>query len=503
MGPFIFLSLFSGVSSLMLNMWDGDDDEELQNTPDIPDAPDVQEIPEVMLDTGASFSQSEKGVEIDLGDDETGTLAVIYYVDTEDNVDDFVQTDEARFYLVPEGTDWSDASYETRSDIPGAQDYGGMPHGYELADFEDHFGLELLGVMDLKDIPSDTDNPSDRVGEITSNEPIDGFYLGANTDGDDLIYFLPEDYVVTKQGVPELTVFDDTIGTDGTDWLSADADGITVDGAGGDDFLETSHANVTLNGGLGDDTIDSRGTGIIDTANTDMVFVNGGEGDDEISTITAVIEGGLGDDNITLSNGIAHGGEGDDKLNIYGNDEVGLVYGDTGNDRLVASGAGSEAYGGVGDDFVGLSDFATGYGGDGDDHLQAKAGTTADGGAGNDLITVWDFFDNEDGPAVVTSGEGADTIDVLVRNPGGGDADNHFLHVTDFDPIEDILQIGAWNGNDSVDGVEIVEAGNGSHTDLRVTFSNTSGAYGGLDGTTIIRLEGISGITTDHFVITD
>jgi Ca2+-binding RTX toxin-like protein len=494
MGPLLLLALFSG---LMLSTMTGSDSADV--TPDGQDTPEEPDEPEVPIDTqtdtdadtdiGATFSQTQGGVEIDVGEDETGTPAVIYYQDTEDNSADFVEVDEARFYLVPEGTDWSSASWETRGDVPGEDEYDGEPRDYELAEFEEQFGLKLLGVVDLKGIPSDSEEPGDRVGEIVSNKPVAGYFLTAATDGDDLVSFLPEDYIVTREGVPETPVFEDTTGTDETDWLSADADGITVDGAGGNDILATDNADVTLIGGLGNDTIESGGANVV---------VDGGAGDDYITARSATVGGGVGDDRISITSGTANGGEGDDRLVSYG-DGPSLLYGDAGNDSASVSGAESQAYGGAGDDFIGVDNGAAGYGGAGDDRIQLDAGTTGNGGAGDDLFTVWNQFRDNDGPAVVTTGEGADTIDARVWNAVNGEADDIYLRVTDFDTAEDVLQVGVFQTGNEVDDVEIVEAEDGSHTDIRVTYT----ALAGLDpGVAVIRLEGTTGVTAGNLVIT-
>lgn len=160
--------------------------------------------------------ETDAGVALELGDDEAGSLAIVYYTDTEDNADDWLQVDEARFYLVPEGVDWSEASWETQNIVPGAEESGNA-WNYELEDFEAYCELELLGVVNLMGVPSETANPEDRVGEIDANAPVAGYYLEANTDGDVLVSFLPEDYVVTRNAVPETPVVEDTIGSDADD----------------------------------------------------------------------------------------------------------------------------------------------------------------------------------------------------------------------------------------------------------------------------------------------
>ena len=492
MGAFGLLALLSGL--LMGLAFDFNDGAEGLNDSDTLGEPDIpEEDPDVMLDTGATFDHTEEGVEIDVGEDETGTLVVIYYTDPEDNPDGILDADEARFYLVPEGVDWSSTSWETRWDVPGADEYGGSSYEYELADFETQFGLELLGIVDLTGLDGEANEPASRFGGIISNEPIEEYYLQAQTDGDELISFLPVDYVITRDGVSEVSVITDTTGTDAIDWLSADADGITVDGAGGDDYLETSNANVTLIGGLGDDVISSSGLNVV---------VDAGDGDDRVTAYggNAMVDGGAGNDRIDIASGTATGGAGDDILYGYGSDAgPALLHGDAGNDYVHVFGAGSQGYGGAGDDFVSVNDGATGYGGDGDDQLQVESGSTAYGGDGDDLFTVWNQFRSDDGPAVVTGGTGADTFDARVWNAANGEADDIYMIITDFDPAEDILQVGVFQTSNEVDSIEIVEADDGSYTDVRVTYTALPGLA---PGTAVIRLEGTTGVTADQIVIT-
>ncbi len=497
MGIFALLTILSG---LMMGLATSSEDEPV--TPEEPDTPAEPDTPEVDpdADTGATFDYTEDGVTLDIGDDETGSLVVFYYTDYEDHPTDPLQVDQARFYLVPEGVDWSSASYETRSDVPGLDEFDGSRHEYELAEFEAQFGLELLGVVDLIDVPRDTENPADRVGGITANGPVTGYFVGAQTDGDEIIRFLPEDYVVTRDGVAEVSVTEDTTGTDATDWLSTDADGITLDGAGGNDYLDSDNSNVTLIGGQGDDTIVYRGTDVV---------VNGGDGDDYITAMRyssadgvgiGTVDGGAGEDRIYMGSGTAHGGEGDDDLSDIPNDDgPSMLYGDAGNDSLNVTALGSQAFGGVGDDVISVGNGTVGYGDEGNDVLRLSAGATAFGGVGDDLFTFVDFLHNENGSAVATGGEGADIYDLHVRSAVNGEADEPFLTITDFDPAEDVLQVRGW-GTSDVDTIEIVEAADGSYTDVRVTYTNTSGLPAGIS---VVHLLGTTGITVDQIVITD
>ncbi|KIC50341.1 calcium-binding protein [Tateyamaria sp. ANG-S1] len=513
MGALALLALMSGALMLTAahdnDAHDVSDSQTPETDPTAPPEPGTGDpVPPEPEDTGATFDFDDAAgtITLDVGADETGTLASIFYVDSEDNPDNFYETYEARFYLVPEGTDLSDADYERRGDIPGQQAFGGSPLAYELEDFEQVLGLQLLGTVQLE-LPDDgvplpdPGNMRDVLPDIQSNAPVAVHYLEANTDGDELVTFLNEDYVVTRQGVTEQVVTESTTGTNGTDWLTTGTEGLALDGGDGDDILFADHADTTLTGGAGDDLLQGvfveRSQGSFSINGTEpAIVIDGGDGNDTITSSNATIDAGTGDDSVRLFGGEVRGGEGDDRLSAQG-DGVATLLGEAGNDRLTIGGAGSEAYGDDGDDFVSVDTGALGSGGAGNDRLNISAGATGLGGAGDDEITVFDFFNNEDGPATVTGGEGADTIEALIRNPFG-DTEVLFFQITDFDPSEDVLQISSFNGAE-VEDIEIVEDPGGAFTDVRVTFPPLNGVETGI---TVVRLEGTPGITEDQIVLT-
>lgn len=196
-----------------------------------------------------------------MGEDDTRALAVIYYDDAEDGSSDLLETYEARFYLVPEDNTWSEVTWENRSDIPGASQDPDQWY-YELDDFEASQGLELIGTVDLKpalnarlDVNGlssiDSANEGlrffDTIGDdalqITANRPVDTYSLSANTDGDDLVSFLPTDYGRTVNGVPETFADESATGTESNEWLFATVNDVTngtEDGGAGDDLLEVN-----------------------------------------------------------------------------------------------------------------------------------------------------------------------------------------------------------------------------------------------------------------------
>lgn len=52
----------------------------------------------------------------------------------------------------------------------------------------------------------------------------------------------------------------------------------------------------------------------------------------------------------------------------------------------------------------------------------------------------------------------------------------------------------------AVDTIQIVDAADGSYSDVRVTYANTSNLPAGI---AVIRLMGTTGVTADQIVITD
>lgn len=536
MGP---LALFALLSGLLLTSVMGSNDEDPVETPDEPEEPDTPEEPDLPeepvtpeepdepLDTGASFSRDGDTVELELGEDETGSLAVFYYTDTEDRADpaDWVEVSEARFYLVPDSVDWSDADWASQSDIPiptGADtdspDYYYAPL---LADFEADHGLELLGVVDL------LANPDALAGGIVSNAPVTGYIVEANTDGDDLIKFLPEDAPETRNGVEETPVTENTTGTEGSDWLTTTTDNIALDGAGGHDVLESTGFGASLTGGDGSDRIFIASLDPVEETEDDSYYygddrlyvgsgtASGGDGNDTIyGRFSGTAYGGDGDDWIDgLAEGTAYGGQGNDRLTDYGSGKV-VFYGEEGNDSVTASGAESEAHGGVGDDniganngatgfggigddFVAVNGISTGYGGVGNDHIQLDSGSTGFGGDGDDLFRLYNFFGDADGTATATGGAGVDTYEVTARNAAGGAADDTFLRITDFDPAEDVLEVIGNGPGEPVRDVEIVQDPDGAYTDVRVTYANR---YDQEPGVVVIRLDGMPAITLDHII---
>ncbi len=518
MGPLALLALLVGGVALAIA---ADDDPDTVAETDPVDDPSPDPDP----DTGATFDFDAEAdtVTLDLGDDETGSLAVFRYLDTEDGGDSLTSTYEARYYLVPEGTDLT-TTWETQSDIPGLSEFDGSTP-YEIADMESQLGLELLGTVDLGSeapgVLSDPETIAAAMPEVIANAPVDLYFVEANTDGDDLVSFLPEGFVYTINGLTPTSVTENTTGSDENEWLVAEADGLTVEGQGGDDRLVTSFADVTFDGGDGDDwlVLHEGGTGLGGAGNDyiSSVFAPSGLIVDELQPDNITLGGGAGNDSLRITGGTADGGEGADRLTGYGQNEASLyggegndsisLYGDNmqgfggqGDDRLSVYRAGGIIYGEAGNDGLSISNGGTGYGGEGNDRLRLDAGGTADGGAGDDLMLIWDFHKDELGTAVMTGGLGEDTLDVKVRGAYGGPADAPYLRVTDFDPDEDVLQIASYDSDIGIEGVELVEADDGSFTDVVLTFEQIANKAQA-PAVAVIRLDGVTGLTFEDIVV--
>ena len=270
-------------------------------------------------------------------------------------------------------------------------------------------------------------------------------------------------------GVTQTGVFgadDFLVGGDGNDWLY---------GLSGDDMLFGNDGGDTLHGGAGADTLFG-GDGI-DTASyvysPEWVYVNlaahlgsGGDAEgDQIWEIENVI-GSDGGDQIW----------GDDAANFLdGRKDSDFLQGVAGDDYLRGGDGDDHLEGGDDDDTLeGDADADTLLGGEGDDVLEGGSGTDTlygdggndwiDGGSGDDHIDGGLGDDRIDGGAgvdLMAGGDGADTFVHYAWMPEIGDV------ITDFDPLEDILELhGIANATDS--DVQLIMNGQG---DAQLNFS--------------------------------
>ena len=160
--------------------------------------------------------------------------------------------------------------------------------------------------------------------------------------------------------------------------------------------------NITVSRDLGGHLFGNGGAihispDIATVANTDLVRVNGGDGNDVITLDetngalpAAELSGGDGNDTLT-------GGSGNDRLS--GQDGNDTLSGGAGNDALSGGGGNDFIAGGAGNDTL--------LGGDGNDFLDGDQGAdVAFLGAGNDVFR----WDQGDGSDVVHGGSGTDEL---------------------------------------------------------------------------------------------
>jgi Ca2+-binding RTX toxin-like protein len=245
-------------------------------------------------------------------------------------------------------------------------------------------------------------------------------------DGDDLVYGDEgDDQIIGGDGAD--TVYggsgDDVIDTSGSNpmtdygyppYLPTDTDKTDdidfVDGGEGNDTITTGDDADTILGGAGDDVIDGGLDDDTIDGGADDDFIIGGHGSDVImgGDGNDEIWGGLGAGTDPLNiidaldprpdNGIdvIDGGAGDDV--IYGQDDDDVLYGGDGADYIDGGIDEDTIYGGEGEDTI--------LGGQGEDLIYGGDGAdTIDGGTENDVIYAGQ------GKDIVHGGEGDDYID--------------------------------------------------------------------------------------------
>jgi Ca2+-binding RTX toxin-like protein len=268
---------------------------------------------------------------------------------------------------------------------------------------------------DIRDISGLSEGLQDRYVPLPQHmHGEDTIYSGAGDDqvigggGDDTIYsgdgadriwgddnqitaFTPDGNDIVYAGNGADSVFggagsDRIYGESGDDSLSGGEGDDLIEGGSGADKIWGMEGDDRANGGDGDDTIWGRvGNDSLDGgAGADEI--QGGEGND-------VVSGGDGDDTLFGEAGsdVLYGGSGDDwvqdALNAVSSDQN-TLYGDDGEDIVLA---------GLGEDTL--------HGGDGDDHVQAGAGNDfLEGGAGSDALL------GQEGNDTLSGGSGTDYL---------------------------------------------------------------------------------------------
>ncbi|WP_147821036.1 Ig-like domain-containing protein [Salidesulfovibrio onnuriiensis] len=353
---------------------------------------------------------------------------------------------------------------------------------YGFKDLED--GRKVLGSAEGTQLLSN-ENATDDLSIDVSQIDYDGYVSGSGND--ELVSNVDEDVLLDGRAG------NDTItGGAGNDWLSGGQGADVISGGEGSDVIFMDAEDLTLgsvDGGEGFDigvvssedavsmdlsehdleaVIGNKGDDVFSTSGDSGIYVDGKEGNDQLtgSDQGDVLIGGEGSD--TLSGGAGNdwlfvdsedsldnisGGEGSDTLVVQ--DEVGMeidlgavdvetAIGGTGDDTLWSSSADAvNIDGGEGDDSI--------HGGVSDDYLFGGVGNdTIHGGGGNDVIDGWTGDDTLTGGAgndifvfghgrgndVITDGSEGDHIwlsqdvdieDVEIVHEG----DNYILTLTD------------------------------------------------------------------------
>lgn len=257
-------------------------------------------------------------------------------------------------------------------------------------------------------------------------------------------------------------------GGNGTDTWNVSTNGAGYTGHAVE--LDVSAGSLVIDGTLGDISFSNIERFNIFTSSADDSLLLGA-GNDTIQAGTGenTIDAGAGDDSIyyTGTDSI-HGGDGDDligmNLSLAGSS---TVYGDDGNDTILAGAYNDSLFGGDGNDSIlGASGDDTISGEANDDYIYDIEGSNSiDGGAGNDTIIgsgVINGGDGNDGLQADSSSSSAVTID-------GGIGNDIINGALGYDSL-----IGG-DGNDYVDGHE------GNNTISGGDGNDTIQSYGGTD----------------------
>lgn len=203
-----------------------------------------------------------------------------------------------------------------------------------------------------------------------------------------------------------------------------------ADAGNGRTFVSSDQVVLTTGQGRNDNVqITQRDDGTLDAvvngesfeirlAQGQELAIRVGDGNDVINVaanvkVNIVVDGGAGDDNITTGAGKDRidGGTGNDTISSGASRDD--VFGNSGNDRLDAGAGKDVVHGGDGDDIM--------FGGDGDDFMEGGKGSdTLNGDAGNDILSGGLDADTLRGGAgndSVHTGRGND----IVENTGGND----------------------------------------------------------------------------------
>lgn len=346
------------------------------------------------------------------------------------------------------------------------------------------------------------------------------FLAGGN---DDDIFDLTVDVAAVRPTVAAPPKLLTTIGDfePGLDQLLIDGTGATyrlVEAANGNytDVILSYAATATAPAAHGI----IRLTGVTGLTASDISFAPGTEPgpepEPEPITLGAhqTVQGTAGDDTISsgpnVTGSTVFGGNGNDSMDVTA--DFSELRGDSGNDLITLDGYHSTIFGGAGNDTLTTGTetvYARLFGGSGNDTLNldytqfdSVETPASDAGTGDDRLNVNLALNiNPDKVPDAPDVEGNDGSDIFDLDIQLGDVltdpdtalERDLLVIKDFVPGQDVLQIDTHGA-----AVELREAGNGSYTDVLVTYPAT--------GTTpevvgVIRLEDVSGLTLADIVV--
>ena len=424
--------------------------------------------------------------------------------------------------------------YVNNSAVYPHKDGGAIMETYTLSEFldnivgnTDEIYTTLEGFQDTQTYTAQwfntIDNTADSETTVAGTNSADLILGGASAQtinggaGNDVIY--ANDFgshnsegKYVESGKAIQTVIN---GEAGNDYIIGSMGKDIIDGGTGRDYIDGGSGNDVLTGGSVETFENS-------TANARFNWdeIHGGAGNDEIYSVNATesyqggeiyfkndiygedgddvivangyndhVEGGKGSDTIRTyheynNNAAIHGNEGDDRIEVKLTGSE-LVYGDEGNDVIDASlsSGNHKLYGGSGSDTI--------SGGSGDEWIEGGAGDDIiEGGAGNDVIYGSDYGASQPSESdTIHGGAGNDVIYAGGTSKVYGDAGNDTIYFGNGiwnEPSNLLIDGGA--GNDTYiyngyNGYDAIVASEGNDT---VKFANYKSATHSKDGDDLV-----------------
>lgn len=110
----------------------------------------------------------------------------------------------------------------------------------------------------------------------------------------------------------------------------------------------------------------------------------------------------------------------------------------------------------------------------------------------NETANLAIITNTDPGRALASGGDGADTFDVAVKNISSDPDAEIFAQIEDFDLDENILSVGSFNSDSTVQDIRILKDDEGLYTDVEVVFD--------FDRVMTVRLMETTGVTAEHIL---